>query len=208
MEEEEDRILLNSLGVTSANPEDIERDLLKEAKKNSENGAEVGGIEEENVCDKLDTTDSPSASHVQLYQKLRAVEYEIDAVASTVEPGKKLERNEQHSYAGTDSQEHGREEDGKASADGLQHALAVDRLRSLKKTQQQLKKELSHLTDKHTKTILEMVKDRSKPKRKSKVVKKSGNNGEKRLKVVSFDEDNDFDAALDAATVGFVETVS
>lgn len=30
MEEEEDRILLNSLGVTSANPEDIERDLLKE----------------------------------------------------------------------------------------------------------------------------------------------------------------------------------
>lgn len=30
MEEEEDRILLNNLGVTSANPEDIERDLLEE----------------------------------------------------------------------------------------------------------------------------------------------------------------------------------
>lgn len=30
MEEEEDRLLLNSLGVTSANPEDIERDILKE----------------------------------------------------------------------------------------------------------------------------------------------------------------------------------
>ena len=29
MEEEEDRIFLNSLGVTSANPEDIERDLLE-----------------------------------------------------------------------------------------------------------------------------------------------------------------------------------
>lgn len=28
MEEEEDRILLSSLGVTSANPEDIERDVL------------------------------------------------------------------------------------------------------------------------------------------------------------------------------------
>lgn len=28
MEEEEDRILLSSLGVTSANPEDIERDIL------------------------------------------------------------------------------------------------------------------------------------------------------------------------------------
>lgn len=30
MEEVEDRIFLNSLGVTSANPEDIERDLLNE----------------------------------------------------------------------------------------------------------------------------------------------------------------------------------
>ena len=30
MEEEEDRIFLNSLGVTSANPEDIERDLIEE----------------------------------------------------------------------------------------------------------------------------------------------------------------------------------
>lgn len=28
MEEEEDRLLLSSLGVTSANPEDIERDVL------------------------------------------------------------------------------------------------------------------------------------------------------------------------------------
>uniref|UniRef100_A0A0A0L7W7 Uncharacterized protein n=1 Tax=Cucumis sativus TaxID=3659 RepID=A0A0A0L7W7_CUCSA len=207
MEEVEDRIFLNSLGVTSANPEDIERDLLNEAKKKSENGVEVGGIEEENVCDKLDTTDSPSASHVQLYQKLRAVEYEIDAVASTVEPGEKLERNEQHSCVSTDSQKHAREEDSvSASGDGLQHALAVDRLRSLKKTQHQLKNELFHLNDKHAKTILEIVKDRSKPKRKSKEVKKSGNDGGKRLKVVSFDEDNDFDAALDAATVGFVET--
>lgn len=179
--------------------------------ENGENGAEVGGITEENACecDKLDTTDSSSASHVQLYQKLRAVEYEIDAVASTVQPVKKLERDEKHSFVGTDSQEHGHEEDGVlASTDDLHHALAVDRLRSLKKTQQQLKKELSHLNDKHAKTILEIVKDRSKPKRKSKEVKKSGNNREKRLKVVSFDDDNDFDAALDAATVGFVETVS
>lgn len=30
MEEDEDRILLSSLGVTSANPEDIERDILSE----------------------------------------------------------------------------------------------------------------------------------------------------------------------------------
>lgn len=28
MEEDEDRILLSSLGVTSANPEDIERNIL------------------------------------------------------------------------------------------------------------------------------------------------------------------------------------
>lgn len=31
MEEEEDRILLSSLGVTSANPEDIERDVIAAA---------------------------------------------------------------------------------------------------------------------------------------------------------------------------------
>ena len=30
MEEDEDRILLSSLGVTSANPEDIERGILSE----------------------------------------------------------------------------------------------------------------------------------------------------------------------------------
>lgn len=30
MEEDEDRILLNSLGIASANPEDIERDVLAE----------------------------------------------------------------------------------------------------------------------------------------------------------------------------------
>lgn len=28
-EEEEDRVLLNALGVTSANPEDIERDIIE-----------------------------------------------------------------------------------------------------------------------------------------------------------------------------------
>lgn len=33
MEEEEDRAWLSSLGVTSANPEDIERDILAKAKK-------------------------------------------------------------------------------------------------------------------------------------------------------------------------------
>lgn len=30
MEEDEDRILLSSLGVTSANPEDIERNILSQ----------------------------------------------------------------------------------------------------------------------------------------------------------------------------------
>jgi hypothetical protein len=30
MEEDEDRILLNSLGIASANPEDIERDVIAE----------------------------------------------------------------------------------------------------------------------------------------------------------------------------------
>lgn len=35
MEEDEDRILLNSLGIASANPEDIERDVLAEVSDSS-----------------------------------------------------------------------------------------------------------------------------------------------------------------------------
>ncbi|PQQ16135.1 protein CHROMATIN REMODELING 8 [Prunus yedoensis var. nudiflora] len=86
-------------------------------------------------------------SQAKLYNKLRAVEFEIDAVASTVEP--EQEGNEGGARDGDDDgMEPGDKEDlDQASATGLnlQHALATDRLRSLKETKAKLEKELSDL---------------------------------------------------------------
>ena len=97
----------------------------------------------------------------------------------------------------------------------LQHALATDRLKSLKKTKAQLEKELSGLLKesssegiKHDKLIKDLVKEEPRPKRKSKEIQKPGKNKEKQKKTVSFNDDVDFDVVLDAASAGFVETVS
>ncbi|XP_004289961.1 PREDICTED: DNA excision repair protein ERCC-6-like [Fragaria vesca subsp. vesca] len=203
MEEDEDRILLSSLGVTSANPEDIERDILSEAKNNGNAGG-IGEVEEEEEEGEKPESIDPSTA---LYNKLRAVEFEIDAVASTVE-------HEQGGVGdGDDGEEPGDKEDNVEASDSLQHALATDRLRSLKKTKAQLEKELSDLGKQrpskrieHDKVLLNIVKDKPAPKRKSKQVEKPGKKQEKRVKTVSFDEDDGFDAVLDAASTGFVET--
>ncbi|KAI5315753.1 hypothetical protein L3X38_044929 [Prunus dulcis] len=214
MEEDEDRILLDSLGVTSANPEDIERDILSGAQNNG-NASEVGGSTEEEPLERSESIDPLVASQAKLYNKLRAVEFEIDAVASTVEP--EQAGNEGAACDGDDDGvEPGDKEDlDQASATGLnlQHALATDRLRSLKETKAKLEKELSDLDKQRPskgkqrdKVLSDIVKEKPVPKRKLKQVKKSGKNLEKRLKTVSFDEDDDFDAVLDAASAGFVET--
>ncbi|CAN6545327.1 unnamed protein product [Malus baccata var. baccata] len=209
MEEDEDAILLNSLkGATAANPEDIERDILSGVHNNGNgsNVSEVGGSnEEEERLEKSESIDPSVASGVKLYSKLRAVEFEIDAVESTVEP--EQARSEEGDHDGGDGAEAGNK------ADNLQHALATDRLRSLKKTKAQLEKELSDLGKgrpskgiARDKVLLDIVKDKPAPKRKSKQVQISGKKLEKRIKTVSFDEDDDFDAVLDAASAGFVET--
>ncbi|KAM1684385.1 hypothetical protein ACFXTN_032454 [Malus domestica] len=209
MEEDEDAILLNSLkGATAANPEDIERDILSGVHNNGNgsNVSEVGGSnEEEERLEKSESIDPSVASGVKLYSKLRAVEFEIDAVESTVEP--EQARSEEGDRDGGDGAEAGNK------ADNLQHALATDRLRSLKKTKAQLEKELSDLGKgrpskgiARDKVLLDIVKDKPAPKRKSKQVQISGKKLEKRIKTVSFDEDDDFDAVLDAASAGFVET--
>ncbi|PRQ25810.1 putative DNA helicase chromatin remodeling SNF2 family [Rosa chinensis] len=214
MEEDEDRILLSSLGVTSANPEDIERHILSEVKNNGNAGdiGEAGGSnEEEELGEKPESVDPSVASHAKLYNKLRAVEFEIDAVASTVEH--EQGGNEDGIRDGDDGEERGDKEDDVEASDNLQHALATDRLRSLKKTKAQLEKELSDLGKQRPSKGIELdrvlsniVKEKPAPKRKLKQVQKSGKKQEKRVKTVSFDEDDDFDAVLDAASTGFVET--
>nr|XP_048336772.1 protein CHROMATIN REMODELING 8 [Ziziphus jujuba var. spinosa] len=216
MEEDEDRVLLSSLGITSANPEEIERNILSEARNNAGNSSEGGADTEEESLDRSESTDPSSASHAKLYNKLRAVEFEIDAVASSVEQARNITSNEDHTCDGNENGEQADREDGYQGSPNslnLQHALAADRLRSLKKTRAQIEKDLSDLCKnkptkdiENDKLILDIVKEESRPKRKSKEVQKSSKKLKKRFKAVSFDEDGDFDAVLDAASTGFVET--
>lgn len=218
-EDEEDRVLLSSLGITSANPEDIERDVLAEARNNAGEISKAGGSTEEELLGSSKNNELLSTSHADVYNKLRAVEIEIDAVASSVEQVKNLARNENHVSDGYDGEEQGDKEDERSILQSscndltLQHALATDRLRSLKKTKAQLEKEISNLCkddpskcSKHDKLIQNLVKEERRPKSKLKELQKSSKNPRKRQKIVSFDEDGDFDAVLNTASAGFVET--
>jgi len=146
---------------------------------------------------------------------LRAVQFEIDAVASTVERLRNVENNEECGDAGEDGLVPGIAEGDSSNNSNLQCALAADRLRSLKKTKAQLEKDLLNLSkDDASKSvedeqlIFSLVREERKPKRKVKEDKKSAKSKGKRLKKVSFEDDVDFDTVLDAASAGFVETVS
>ena len=90
---------------------------------------------------------------MKLLNRLRAVEFEIDAVASTVEEGKNVASGDDRADHddNDDCMEKGNREDDESVMQlslpdlTLQHALATDRLKSLKKTKAQLEKELSGL---------------------------------------------------------------
>ncbi|RDX94043.1 Protein CHROMATIN REMODELING 8 [Mucuna pruriens] len=215
MEEEEDRILLSSLGVKSANPEDIERDVLEKARNDSVTVTEAGGSAEEECSDLPENVDPSANAKAELHQKLRAVQFEIDAVASTVDQLSNVENNAECSGVGEDGSGRGIAEDDSSDNSNLQRVLAVDRLRSLKKTKAQLEKELLNLSAddasksvEHEELIFSLVREERKFKRKVKedeITNKSKGKG-KRRKKVSFDDDVDFDAVLDAASAGFVET--
>ncbi|KAL0437357.1 UNVERIFIED_CONTAM: DNA excision repair protein CSB [Sesamum radiatum] len=187
-EEEEDRVLLSTLGVTSANPEDIERNILEKARKDAGDYNEAAGAREEETVGRTKSKETSSSSNDNLVNKLRAVQVEIDAVTSAVEQLENFKRDEDHL---------------------LMHALAVDRLQSLIKTRAQLQKEISDSpgNGQHDRLLRNLVKEEPKSKRWLKEVDKTSQNQKKRLKRVSFTEDDDFDAVLNAASAGFVETV-
>jgi len=185
------------------------------------NNADKGGSTEEEPPDKVENVDPSSANQAKLYSKLRAVKFEIDAVASTVEEVTDVVSGEHQTYddgGGTKKRDKGDDESGvQASPDDftLQQALAADRLRSLKRTKVKLEKELLDLRKddatkavEHDKLLANLVKEDPRPKKKSKKVLKSGKNKEKQQKTVSFADDADFDLMLDGASSGFVETVS
>ncbi|KAL0282390.1 UNVERIFIED_CONTAM: DNA excision repair protein CSB [Sesamum angustifolium] len=177
-EDEEDRVLLSTLGVTSANPEDIERNILEKARKDADDYNEGAGAREEETVGRTKSKETSSSSNGNLVNKLRAVQVEIDAVTSAVEQLENFKRDEDHFPDGDDEIEQGNAEAERnilqASSNDLtlQHALAVDRLQSLIKTRAQLEKEISD----------------------------SPRNSQ------HDSEDDDFDAVLNAASAGFVET--
>lgn len=164
-------------------------------------------------------TVTSSTSQINLFNKLRAVEVEINAVASTIEKGKAVAENENENSGLADIEEDkdARNKDSvQVNPDGftLQQALATDRLKSLKKTKVQLEKEISKVS-KHApingsghEVLLDLVKEKPKHKQRLKPVDKDNKDSKRRLKTVSYNEDADFDAVLDAASAGFIETVS
>lgn len=182
---------------------------------------EAEANDKEECCRLPEIVDPSSAARAEIHQKLRAVEFEIGAVSSTIQRSRNDDKGGECSGVDEDNLEQGIAEGDSADGSNLQRVLAADRLRSLKNTKAQLEKELSTLSkdsaskgDEHEKLILSLVKEDRRPKRKlkqdkklHKVIGKPKNTG-KRLKTVSFDDDVDFDTALDAASAGFVETVS
>lgn len=178
----------------------------------------AGGGPEDEPLDRTESNGPSSNSRAELYNKLRAVEVEIDAVAHTVEQVKNFARDEDHISDDDDSKEQGDVKEKHSASPNdftLQEALVADRLRSLKKTKAQLEKELKNASkdkssegNKHDKLLQNLVKEERKHKRKLKEIPKSSNNSKKKHKTVSFDEDDDFDSVLNAASAGFVETVS
>lgn len=213
-EEEEDKILLSSLGVTSANPEDIEHDILEKATRHPGESNEAIGSAEEEMVERKKSNEEGQDKKLDLYNKLRAVEVEIDAIKSGFGHLERFRRHEEE-VPDTDGSSEAKQTQSEQSViqaplddSNLQHALADDRLRSLLKTKAQLKKELSDFTDDTSSDALiqDLVKDQPEFKRKVKEVQESSNKKSKRRKTTMLDDDDDFDAVLTAASSGFVET--
>ncbi|KAH6771358.1 chromatin remodeling 8 [Perilla frutescens var. hirtella] len=204
-EEEEDRVLLSALGVTSAYQEDIERDIIEKAREDAGDSDKVAeGKEEE-----LDAVNSTG----NLANKLRAVNLEIDAVRSTVEQLENFKKDKDEFLDHDDKTEQDNTEGDTivlhSSSSTLQHALAADRLESLIKTRAQLEKEISGSSKNNQddgRLIRSLIKEVPKSKRGLKDIDKTNRNKNKRLKKVLVDEGDDFESILNATTGGFVET--
>lgn len=151
-----------------------------------------------------------------MVNKLRAVNLELDAVRSAVEQLENFKRDKDQLLDDDDKTEQDNAEGDtivlqSSSSVTLQHALAADRLESLIKTRVQLEKEISESSKTNQdddRLIRNLVKEAPKSKRGLKEVDNISRNKIKRLKKVSVDDDDDFEAILSATSAGFVETVS
>ncbi|WOL01751.1 hypothetical protein Cni_G10468 [Canna indica] len=219
-EDDEDKLLLSSLGIASANQEDIERKILSQAKIDANYVNEPGENSQEY---ELDDETTLSSRRTNLYNKLHAVEVEIDAVASSIDRTKCISDDGNDSCdnigVGGDKTEENAVNNDQAFSNSfsLEQALATDRLRSLEKTKSQLQREISLFEDytfsndvKHEKQneklLGELVKGSPNKRKKLKSTVPSTRPSKRPLKSVSYHEDVDFDAVLDASSGGFIET--
>ncbi|CAL4977231.1 unnamed protein product [Urochloa decumbens] len=217
-EEDDDQRLLHSLGVTSANIEDIEKKILSQAQADPKHEAEQ--VTTDNDHERSDDAAPEADAQAKLHQKLRSVQLEIDAVASTIKRAKNTAGKQVDSSDSGDAQDkkkqkradHTAQDDPHGGA--LQRALATERLKSLKKAKAQIQKEIlqsdpcpSSSGKQKDKMLAMLVEDE--PRRKKKTLMPS--RGPKkmstpRLKTMSYNDDDDFDAVLDGASAGFMET--
>lgn len=213
-EEDDDQRLLHSLGVTSANIEDIERKILSEAETDPKHDTESGPTIDDRGSGKIPEVDDQA----KLHYKLRSVQLEIDAVASTIKGAKHAvgkKRDHSDSTDAVDKKKNHVDDTAQDAPHGgaLQQALAVERLKSLKKAKAQIQKDILQSdpcpsgSDSQTDKMLAMLVEEE-PRRK-KPLKPPGRpkeNSTRQLKTVIYNDDNDFDAVLDEASAGFMET--
>ncbi|CAO2185215.1 unnamed protein product [Urochloa humidicola] len=217
-EEDDDQRLLHSLGVTSANIEDIEKKILSQAQADPKHDAEQAT--NANDHERSDDAAPEADAQAKLHQKLRSVQLEINAVASTIKRAKHAAGKQVDTSDSGDAQDkkkqkradHTAQDDPHGGA--LQQALATERLKSLKKAKAQIQKEISQSdpcpsgSGKQKDKMLAMLVAEE-PRRKKKTLMPS--RGPKKmstpkLKTMSYNDDDDFDAVLDGASAGFMET--
>lgn len=150
-------------------------------------------------------------AQAKLHQKLRSVQLEIDAVASTIKraknaAGKQIDSSNSSGGQHKNKQKQAAEDEPHGGV--LQQALATERLKSLKKAKAQIQKEISQ-DNGDGKMLALLVEEEPKRKKKSLMPDRGPKKtSAPRLKTMSYDDDDEFDAVLDGASAGFMETVS
>jgi DNA excision repair protein ERCC-6 len=193
----------------------LSRQAQTDSKRDVEPRTSANGHEDSNSTPEAD-------AQAELHQKLRSVQLEIDAVASTIKRSKSATGKQIDSSSGSaDAQDQNKQRPDDTTQDdsqgeALQQALATERLKSLKKAKVQIQKEIlqsdpspSVSGNRKDKMLAMLVEEE--PKRKKKPLKPPVGNknlSTPRLKMKTYNDDDDFDAVLDGASAGFMETVS
>ncbi|TVT98157.1 hypothetical protein EJB05_56533, partial [Eragrostis curvula] len=199
-EEDDDQRLLHSLGAQT------------DPKRDDEPGTSADVNERSNVTPEAD-------AQAKLQQKLRAVQLEIDAVASTIKGAKRAAGKQIDSSDSGDAKDKKKQRPNQTVQDdpqggALQQALATERLKSLKKAKVQIQKEIlqsdpsASVSDNQKDKMLAMLVEEE-PRRKKKPLKPPVGHKKMstpRLKTKTYNDDDDFDAVLDGASAGFMET--